>query len=75
MWVKICGVRTLEAALIAEEAGANAIGIGIIPMPPSPTNSESVVVAGPNIECTGVVRGGPTVIGMLPANTGTPTVT
>lgn len=34
MWVKICGVRTLEAALISEEAGANAIGLNLHPASP-----------------------------------------
>ena len=34
MWVKICGVRNVESALIAEEAGADAIGINL--HPPSP---------------------------------------
>ena len=34
MWVKICGVRTVEAALQAEASGADAIGLNF--HPPSP---------------------------------------
>ena len=34
MWVKICGVRSIEAARQAEAAGADAIGINF--HPPSP---------------------------------------
>ena len=34
MWVKICGVRTIEAARQAEASGADAIGINL--HPPSP---------------------------------------
>jgi len=34
MWVKICGVRSVESAIVAERAGADAIGINM--HPPSP---------------------------------------
>ena len=43
MWIKICGVKSVEAARAAEAAGADAIGINL--HPPSPRYVEPALAA------------------------------
>ena len=57
MWVKICGVRSIESALIAEEAGADAIGINLHPPSPRYVSPETAatIAASVSIEVVLVV--------------------
>lgn len=61
LFVKICGVRTVEDAQVAADAGANAIGLNFVPASPRFVDEDtaraiaSAIHGRPDVELVGVV--------------------